>query len=900
MGLAAGTKLGPYEIASPLGAGGMGEVYRARDTRLDRAVAIKILPEHLAAKPDAAERFEREARAISSLNHPNICQLYDVGSQGGTRYLVMELLEGETLADRLRRGPLPIEQVLRYGAEISRGLAAAHHFGVVHRDLKPGNIMLTKAGAKLMDFGLAKGMAAANPVSAELTATMTSPHPTPLTTQGTIVGTFQYMAPEQVEGKEADARSDIFSLGSVLYEMASGRRAFDGKTLVSVAAAILEKEPEPIRTVQPLTPPALERLIRKSMAKDPDDRWQNASDLASELRWIAEGGEVSGTHVAPIVSKRGMSERVAWIVASLGVSAALALAGLHFSSREPKQVVRSQIDAAGKLQFNFVGDNSGPPEISPDGTRLVFSAKLDGKALLYLRSIGKLSLDPLPGTEDAVFPFWSPDSRSIAFFAGGKLKRVDIAGGPAVIVCDAPLGRGGAWGSSGIILFAPHFNSPLFQVPASGGTPVAATRLDAKFTTHRWPNFMPDGQHFVYLAANHSSPSGPNTALFLGSLDGKTSLQLMASRSNAIYASGYLLYVRDSTLVARALDYKSGQFTGQETVLNDDVQVDASVWRGSFTASDQRTLVYQPGAATTAMTLSWRDRSGKETSQLSVPDSYHQIELSPDDKKIVVSLGEPLAALWTLDLERNTRTRLTFGNENDSNPVWSPDGSRIAFTRGGGVASEGGLVLLSKASNGAGPEKQVLQLDPANGLQQALCDWSPDGRYLIFRTGTTAIGTGFDLWVVPLFGDGKPFAYETAAGDQTLAQFSPDGRWVSYVSTETGRSEIFVAPFPPNGAKYQVSTSGGTMPRWRRDGKELFFGGLGSSRLMAAAVSDKGPNFEVNGIRPLFDTNNMSPNIASAQYDVTADGQRFLAITTGDAGTLPLTLVQNWTAELKK
>ena len=515
---------------------------------------------------------------------------------------------------------------------------------------------------------------------------------------------------------------------------------------------------------------------------------------------------------------------------------------------------------AGKLQFNFVGDNSGPPEISPDGTRLVFSAKLDGKALLYLRSIGRLSLDPLPGTEDAVFPFWSPDSRSIAFFAGGKLKRVDIAGGPAVIVCDAPLGRGGAWGSSGIILFAPHFNSPLFQVPASGGTPVAATKLDAKFTTHRWPNFMPDGQHFVYLAANHSSPSGPNTALFLGSLDGKTSLQLMASRSNAIYASGYLLYVRDSTLVARALDYKSGQFTGQETVLNDDVQVDASVWRGSFTASDQGTLVYQPGAATTAMTLSWRDRSGKETSQLSVPDSYHQIELSPDDKKIVVSLGEPLAALWTLDLERNTRTRLTFGNENDSNPVWSPDGSRIAFTRGGGVASEGGLVLLSKASNGAGPEKQVLQLDPANGLQQALCDWSPDGRYLIFRTGTTAIGTGFDLWVVPLFGDGKPFAYETAAGDQTLAQFSPDGRWVSYVSTETGRSEIFVAPFPPNGAKYQVSTSGGTMPRWRRDGKELFFGGLGSSRLVAAAVSDKGPNFEVNGIRPLFDTNNMSPS----------------------------------------
>src|SRR5215469_947495 len=418
MPLASGTKLGPYEVQSPLGAGGMGEVYQARDTRLDRSVAVKILPAHLSEKPEFAERFEREARTISSLNHPNICHLHDVGEQGGVRYLVMELLEGETLADRLRRGRLPLDQMLRYGAEIAEGLEVAHRRGVVHRDLKPGNVMLTKTGAKLMDFGLAKGMSAAKPVSVELTATMTSSYATPLTQQGTIVGTFQYMAPEQVEGKEADARSDIFSLGAVLYEMISGKRAFEGKTLVSVAAAILEKEPEPIRSVQTLTPPSLERVIKRCLAKDPDARWQSAADLASELKWIgearAEDGSASGAAAQPLAGGiRAKPARLPWVVASIALIAAVILAALHFVEREPKALVRTQIAPSDKFEFNFVGDNGGPPVISPDGRHVVFSAHAQGKTQLFLRSLDSLNPQPLAGTDEATFPFWSPDSRSI-------------------------------------------------------------------------------------------------------------------------------------------------------------------------------------------------------------------------------------------------------------------------------------------------------------------------------------------------------------------------------------------------------------------------------------------------------------------------------------------------------
>jgi len=902
MTLASGVRLGPYEIQSQLGAGGMGEVYRGRDTRLERTVAVKVLPSHLSEDAEAKQRFDREARTISSLSHPHICTLYDVGHDNGIDYLVMEYLEGETLADHLRKGPLPVERVLKHGIEICQGLERAHRSGIVHRDLKPGNVMLTKIGAKIMDFGLAKASLISPSASSNPTITLSTPgQPQPLTAHGTVVGTFQYMSPEQLEGEEADPRSDIFSLGAVLYEMTTGKPAFEGKSAVSVAAAILEKEPEPIKTLQPMTPPALERAIKKCMAKDPDQRWQNAGDLGSELAWILESGAHSGTIAAPApTGGRRYRELLAWILAVVALMAAVTIGLIHFSPRESKLVVRSQINPPGKLRFNFVGDNSGPPVISPDGKLVVFSALVDGKSQLYLRSISKLSLDALPGAEGGTFPFWSPDSRSIAFFTGDKLKRLDVGGGPAVTITDANQGRGGTWSTSGIILFSASFNSPLFQVPASGGTSVAVTQMDPKYTTHRWPWFLPDGKHFLYVAANHNDPTSPDTAVFFASLDGKENRRLVSSRSNAIYDTGFLLYVRDNTLVAQPMNASSGQFQGDATVLNDDVQVDATLWRGTFAASEDGTLLYQPGSAEAGLNLDWFDRSGKQEGTVSIPDDYRQIELSPDGKRVVVSMGEPLASLWVYDLTRKTKTRLTFGNENYSHPVWSPDGSQIAYTQGGGAANDAGHKILSKASNGTGEEKLLLTLDPASGKQQALCDWSPDSRYLMFRSGVSGTGDGFDLWILPLFGDHKPFPYITGPGDQLYAQFSPDGKWVAYVSTETGRNEVYVAPFPRTGAKWQVSQNGGMLPRWRRDGAELLFAGFNSGEFVAAQVNGRGANFEVGEIRDLFTINNMSPSIASEQYDVSADGKRFLVITTGEAGTLPLTLVQNWRAELKR
>jgi len=894
MALVAGTKLGPYEVQSLLGAGGMGEVYRARDPRLDRSVALKILPEHLAEQLEAAERFEREARTISSLSHPNVCQLHDVGEQGGVRYLVMELLEGETLADRLRRGPLPLDQVLRYGAEVAAGLDAAHRRGVVHRDLKPGNIMLTKTGAKLMDFGLAKG--AAKPVSTQLTVTMACPNPTPLTQKGTIVGTFQYMAPEQVEGKEADARSDIFSLGAVLYEMVSSKRAFDGKTLVSVAAAILEKEPEPIRNLQPVTPIALERLIKKCLQKDPGARWQCAGDLGSELKWIAESGPVS-EQAAQIPSK---PQRLPWLVAAVALLAAFALGVLHFGASGTSAVIRTQIAASDKLEFNFVGDESGPPVISPDGRYIVFSAKEQGRPQLYLRAMDKVRPQPILGTDGATYPFWSPDSRSIAFFADGKLRRVAISGGPPVVVCDAPIARGGSWSANDTILFTPETTQPLFQVRATGGNAVAVTKLSGRYTTHRWPAFLPDGKHFLYFAAIHSTGTDAETAVFWASLDGKESRLLIHSLSNAIYASGHLLYVRDNTLVAQLFDPSTGTLKGEPAVLNDDVQVDATIWRGTFSASDNGTLLYQPAMADAGYRLTWFDRTGKPAGELLGPGSYYQIQLSPDDKKLaIVENSSNAGTIWIVDVARGTRARLTY-NGSYAEPVWSRDGKQIAY-----VAASSALVsataILTKSADGSGEERKLLDLDPAEGASQGLDDWSPDGRFLLFHKGTRSAGSeGIDLWVLPLSGDRKPFLYCGGPGNQTYAQFSPDGKWVAYSSDESGRFEIYVAPFPWTGAKWQVSTKGGTEPRWGGDGKEIFFTPFGFNTTMSAEVSSQGATFEVGEVRPLFEVLNLSPSIAGSQYVITRDAKRILWITTGESSKLPLTVIQNWTAELKK
>ncbi len=865
----------------------MGEVYRARDTRLERTVAIKILPQHLSDQRDAKERFEREARAISSLNHANICQLYDVGEQDGISYLVMEYLEGETLGSRLVKGPLPLEQVFRIGAEIADGLDRAHRSGVVHRDLKPGNIMLTKSGAKLMDFGLAKAVTPVTPVSAQssgLTQTVANPN-LPLTAQGTVVGTFQYMSPEQVEGKEADPRSDIFALGAVLYEMATGKRAFEGKTTASVLAAVLERQPAPISSVQPMTPSSLDQLVRTCMAKDPDERWQTAHDVRLQLKQISESGSQAGL-VAPVVIQKKRHGRLAWAVAAaFAVVAILAGGFAYLASEKELPVLRVQISPPDKTQFNLTGDEAGPAEISPDGRYLVFSVNVGGHTQLYLRSLDSLSAQPLPGTEGASFPFWSPDSRSVAFFTAAKLKRIDIGGGQPTALSDANLGRGGAWGPDGIIIFTPFYNAGIFQVSASGGTAKAITKVDnVIYTSHRWPSFLPDGKHFLYVAVNHNAVNSPDTGVFLASLDGSENRLLFHTVSSARFASGYLLFLRDNTLVAQKFDPASGKLKGDPQTLKEDVQYDSGLWRANFSVSDTGMLVYASGTSSGAQTLTWWDRSGKQLEVVDDNVALFDLTLSPDGKKVAVTdANSATATIWIYDLASKLKTRLTFSGGTHRTPVWSPDSTQVAFT-----SDQQASIAVKPAAGGA--DERVLISSPSRAFT-AVSDWSRDGRYLMYEQGS---GLNQHQWVLPLSGGGKAFPYASSSPDEEAGQFSPDGRWVAYQSSESGRPEVYVAPFPWTGAKWQISTSGAVQPRWRGDGKELFYYGFGE--LISTQVDGSGSTFLVGATKPLF---RFTLETISREYAPSRDGQRFLVISRGEGAPQPLTLVQNWLTELK-
>ncbi|HET9794868.1 MAG TPA: protein kinase, partial [Thermoanaerobaculia bacterium] len=578
MTLSAGTRLGPYEIVSLLGAGGMGEVYRAIDTRLDRAVALKVLPRELSETPGFRQRFEREAKAISQLSHPNICALFDLGSEGGAEYLVMELLEGQTLADRLEKGPLPIDQVLRFGTEIAAALDRAHRAGIVHRDLKPGNVMLTRTGVKLLDFGLAKAVAKA-PVEdgSGLSALPTAaPESRPLTEEGTILGTFQYMAPEQVEGREADARTDIFALGCVLYEMATGRKAFTGRSRAGLVAAILERDPGPISAALPMAPPALDRLVQGCLEKDPDDRWQSAHDVMAQLRWIAQGGSQAGVP-APVTARRRSRERTAWIAAGLAVIAAIGFAAAWLR-RAPANagVVRSTVLPPAGSRFAFSGDNAGPLTISPDGKTLAFLAVGNDRPRLYVRPLDADEPVALPGADGASFPFWSPDSRSLGFFADGKLKRVDLsAPGSSTTICAAPNARGGTWGADGTILFAPDTRSAIFRVPASGGTPSPVTKLDASsHSTHRWPAFLPDGRHFLFFAGDHNDTRSDKAGARFASIDAPGDRAVVHTLANALYAGGKLLFLRGNTLIAESFDPRAGNLSGEPRPVAEGVHFD--------------------------------------------------------------------------------------------------------------------------------------------------------------------------------------------------------------------------------------------------------------------------------------------------------------------------------------
>jgi len=884
MSLAAGTKLGPYEILSPLGAGGMGEVYRARDTRLERTVAIKVLSSHLSASPEVRQRFEREAKTISQLSHPHICALHDVGREGETEYLVMEYLEGETLADRLAKGPLPLEHTLRYGVQIADGLDKAHRQGIVHRDLKPGNVMLTKSGVKLLDFGLAKAIAPASPQSS-LTALPTQQG---LTQEGTILGTFQYMAPEQLEGKEADARTDIFAFGATLYEMATGKKAFSGATQASLISSILRDEPPPISQVQPMSPPALDHVVKKSLAKDPEDRWQNAADLGGELKWIAEAGSQTGA-AAFALDRRRRRDRLSWAVAGLLLLATLFLGNevRRLRTGGHVQAIHSYLDPPDKTSFRLTGDDSAPIAISPDGSRVVFGA--GGR--LWVQSLATGTLASLAATESGRFPFWSPDSRSVGFFSDGKLKVMEASGGPVQTICDAPNPRGGTWGRSSVIVFTPDVQAGLSRVAASGGAPAPLTRLEdrKKHTTHRWPSFLPDGKHVLYLAANHASPRSEENGIYVASLDGGAPRRLMSGNGSAQYASGWLLSVRDTSLMALPFDAKRIETSGQAVRVADDVNFDFGVWRGTFTASEDGVLAYQLAREAGGGRLTWIDSSGRRIAPVAEKSEAYSPELSPDGRRAAVLIGDPNNDIWVYELERGVQTRLTTSAQVQVAPVWSSDGWQIVFVQGLGTDD---FVLATVAADGAGRQKDLFKSKERIGVS----DWSRDGRYLLVDRGN--IGAT-DVWVLPVADPAKAFPLVQSPFLEQGGQFSPDGRWVAYTSQHTGRDEVYVTSFPGGGTRWQVSGGGGTQPRWRGDGRELFFVSADSD-MTAAAVDGSGTRFEVGDVRPLFRVNMFQgPRFGLYGYDVSADGKRFLVNDAGEAGVPRVALVVNWTAELE-
>jgi serine/threonine protein kinase/Tol biopolymer transport system component len=888
MALTSGTKLGPYEIQSPLGAGGMGEVYRARDTRLDRTVAVKILPAHFSTDPARKLRFEREAKTVSALNHPNICSLFDVGSQDSIDFLVMECIEGETLAERLAKGALPLEQVLKLGTQVADALDKAHRCGVVHRDLKPGNIMVTKTGAKLLDFGLAK-TAVASAISLDLSATAGS---SPVTEEGTVVGTFHYMSPEQVEGKELDGRSDIFSFGAVLYEMLTGQRAFTGKSQLSVASAILEKEPAPISSIKPLTPRSLDHVVRRCLAKDPDDRWQSARDLALELQSISQldSAPASGTVLARS-GLRNRHELIAWAVAAIALLAVLALWLIPPKIESSGPPTYSSIVAPGGASFQIEGDQGAPPALAPDGSAVVFGA---GDELWY-RSLRGGTERVLPGTHGATFPFWSFDSSSIGFFADAKLKSLDIGSGVVRSLCDAPSARGGSWGTSGIILFSPAVREVIYQIPASGGSPTPVTHLDPKLhTTHRWPFFLPDGQHFLYLATNHSYPQAEQNGVYLASLDGKANRHLVSSLAGAAYALGNLLYVNQSILYAQPLDLKKQALTGVPVPLADGIVVDLGVWHATFAVSQTNELTYQTGSASAQSRLEWVDRQSKHLSFVSDKGSIFGPRLSRDGRRLLVALGDPSADLWVFDASSPNKTRVTFDGAVVSEPVWSPGDSRFSVSIG---LPKNRFDLIMKPSSGSGPTTVLQETDD----NDSPTDWSPDGRYLLTER---FLHGGSEIWLHPLTpGEAaRPLlTSSTTAGLQSSGQFSPDGKFVAFTLSTNVGPQVLAVPFPSGNGMWQVSVDGGRWPRWRRDGKELYFISTGNV-LTAVDVREKGDSLEVGRPVPLFPVH---PSLRTYRqgmidYDVSPDGKRFLLNAAADENTRPLTLLVNWTAELKK
>jgi len=877
-----GTTLSHYKITDLLGKGGMGEVYRATDTRLDRAVAIKLLPPQFTDHLELRQRFEHEAKALAGLSHPHICTLHDVGHEGGVHFLVMELVEGETVADRLAKGRLPVELALTVAIEIADALDVAHRSGIIHRDIKPSNLMLTKSGAKVLDFGLAR------PNSSPVPSPEQATEPTPLTAEGSIIGTLSHMAPEQVKGQATDARTDIFALGTVLYEALTCRRAFEGEGQAELIASILNTEPTSLRRRRPETPAALARAIERCLAKDPNDRWQSARDLVLELRWIASP---ESREVAPAAASnsRNWPLRVAWALAFVS------LLTLAIVTLRPEPSVlrpgpsRLSVQLPESVRSPFV-------RVSPDGRWLTFSAISGGNSQLWLRSLDSVTSRPLDHTQGGQFPFWSPNSQRIGFFADGDLKVLDLGGGPPRVLCEVP-GRFnmGTWGSDGTILYtvneAPGQDG-IYRVADSGGSPTRL-RLEDEDGTELygvWPSFLPESQQFFFVGFSMDDPEEFTAVLRIASTDDPRSQSLLDGRlfdSRVEFAPpGHLLYTRDGTLLAHPFDPGQLRFTAEPTTIAERIEEYGPVGLDNFSVSGNGVLAYQTEYARHSE-LQWRRRDGTTLGTIGEPGAYIDARLGPRGQQLAVSKTvDGVTDVWIYDLGRDVETRFSPSTGYSAMAAWSPDGTQLAFA----MAVNAPPFLHVKPIE-LGDAEALL---PSTGTLQLALDWSRNGRELLY--GERHPEAGWDLWVLPMEGDRTPVPLHRSEYREGSGAFSPDGEWLAYSSDESGRSEIYLESYPSQRRRRRISTHGGTEPRWRADGRELFYLGP-AGELLAVELSGDG-NLDP-GIPSTLFTLGLAPD-AFNNYDVSADGQRFVVITPIPGGADPPTIMVNWQALIEE